>query len=35
MKYMRDLEGEGRKPTELLRLLQITIDADKTEEQSF
>ena len=35
MKYVKDLEGKGKKPAELLRLLQITIDADEAEEQSF
>ena len=35
LKYVKDLEGKGKKPTELLRLLQITVDADETEEQSF
>ena len=35
MKYVRDLEGKGKKPTELLHLLQIVVDADETEEQSF
>ena len=35
MKYVKDLEGKGKKPAELLRLLQIAIDADETEEQSF
>ena len=35
MKYVKDLEEKGRKPAELLHLLQITVDADETEEQSF
>ena len=35
MKYVRDLEGKGKKPAELLCLLQIAVDADETEEQSF
>ena len=35
MKYVKDLEGKGKKPTELLHLLQIVVDADETEEQSF
>ena len=35
MKYVKDLEGKGKKPAELLRLLQIAVDADGTEEQSF
>ena len=35
MKYVKDLEGKGKKPAELLRLLQITVDADESEERSF
>ena len=35
MKYVKDLEGKGKKPAELLQLLQIVVDADETEEQSF
>ena len=35
MKYVKDLEGKGKKPAELLHLLQIAVDADETEEQSF
>ena len=35
MKYVKGLEEKGKKPAELLRLLQIAVDADKTEEQSF
>ena len=35
MKYVKDLEEKGRKPAELLHLLQIVVDADETEEQSF
>ena len=35
MKYVKDLEEKGKKPTELLCLLQITVDANETEEQSF
>ena len=35
MKYVKDLEEKGREPAELLRLLQIAVDADKTKEQSF
>ena len=35
MKYVKDLEEQGRKPAELLCLLQITVDADETKEQSF
>ena len=35
MKYVKDLEGKGKKLAELLRLLQIAVEADETEEQSF
>ena len=35
MKYVKDLEGKGMKPAELLCLLQIAVDADENEEQSF
>ena len=35
MKYVASLEGKGKKPAELLRLLQIAVDADETKEQSF
>ena len=35
LKYVKELEGKGRKPNELLRLLQLTVDADKQEEASF
>ena len=35
MKYVKDLEGKGKKPAELLHLLQIKVEADKIEEQSF
>ena len=35
MKYVKELEGKGKKPAELLRLLQIVVDTDETEEQSF
>ena len=35
MKYVKGLEEKGKKPAELLRLLQITVDADENEEQSF
>ena len=34
MKYVKDLEGKGKKPAELLHLLQIVVNAE-TEEQSF
>ena len=35
LKYVKDLEGKGKKPAELLRLLQIAVEADETKEQSF
>ena len=35
LKYIKELEGKGRKPNELLRLLQLAIDADEQEEASF
>ena len=35
LKYVKDLEGKGKKPAELLRLLQLAVDANKEEEQSF
>ena len=35
MKYVKGLEEKGKKPAELLRLLQIAVDADEVEEQSF
>ena len=35
MKYVKGLEEKGKKPAELLCLLQIAVDADETEEQSF
>ena len=35
MTYVKGLGEKGKKPTELLCLLQITVDADETEEQSF
>ena len=35
MKYVKDLEGKGKKPAELLCLLQIAVDANETKEQSF
>ena len=35
MKYVKDLEGKGKKPAELLRLLQLAVEPDETEEQSF
>ena len=35
VKYVKELEGKGKKPTELLHLLQLAIDADEKEEASF
>ena len=35
MKYVKELEGKGRNPAELLRLLQIAVKADEKEEASF
>ena len=35
LKYVKELEGKGRKPNELLRLLQLAVDADEQEEVSF
>ena len=35
MKYVKDLKEKGKKPAELLHLLQIAVDADATKEQSF
>ena len=35
LKYVKELEGKGRKPNKLLRLLQLTVDADEQEEASF
>ena len=35
LKYVKELEGKGKKPTELLHLLQITVDTDEAKEQSF
>ena len=35
VKYIKELEGKGRKPAELLCLLQLTVDTDKKEEVSF
>ena len=34
-KYVKSLEEKGKKPAKLLHLLQIAVDADETEEQSF
>ena len=35
LKYVKELEGKGRKPNELLPLLQLAVDADEQEEASF
>ena len=35
LKYVKELEGKGRKPNKLLRLLQLAVDADEQEEASF
>ena len=35
IKYVKNLEEKGKKPAELLHLLQIVVDADENEEQSF
>ena len=34
-KYVKELEGKGRNPAELLCLLQIAVKADEKEEVSF
>ena len=34
-KYVKELEGKGRKPHELLRLLQLAVEADEKDEASF
>ena len=34
-KYIKELEGKGRNPTELLQLLQIVIEAEEKDEVSF
>ena len=35
LKYVRELEGKGNKPNELLHLLQLVVDTDEQEEVSF
>ena len=35
LKYVRELEGKGKKPNELLHLLQLVVDTDEQEEASF
>ena len=34
-KYVKELEGKGRNPTELLHLLQLAVEADEKDEVSF
>ena len=34
-KYVKELEGKGRKPTELLQLLQLAVKADEKDKASF
>ena len=34
-KYVKELEGKGRKPDELLRLLQLAVEANEKDEASF
>ena len=34
-KYVKELERKGRKPDELLRLLQLAVEADEKDEASF
>ena len=33
--YVKGVEGKGKKPAELLCLLQLAVEADEAEEQSF
>ena len=35
LKYIKELEGKGKKPDELLCLLQLAVDADENEGESF
>ena len=35
MKYVKELEGTGRNPAELLCLLQLAVEADEKDEASF
>ena len=35
LKYIKELEGKGKKPNKLLCLLQLVVDADEQEEASF
>ena len=35
LKYVKNLEGKGKKPTELLHLLQLAVNTDEEEEKSF
>ena len=34
-KYIKELEGKGRKPAELLQLLQLAVEADEKDKASF
>ena len=34
-KYVKELEGKGWKPDELLQLLQLAVEADEKDEASF
>ena len=34
-KYVKELEGKGRKSDELLHLLQLVVEADKKDKASF
>ena len=34
-RYVKELEGKGRKPDKLLRLLQLAVEANKKDEVSF
>ena len=34
-KYVKELEGKGKKSTELLHLLQLAMEADEKDEASF
>ena len=34
-RYVKELEGKGRKPDELFQLLQLAVEADEKDEASF
>ena len=34
-KYVKELEGKGRKPDELLQLLQLAVEANEKDKASF